>query len=739
VRRAPAREPGPDVAPRPRTEAAPPEHRLLALQRAAGNQAIVRALARAPKDPPEGTTLGADPLPTGAIPEHPDQARVVEDKDKPLPGGFTEADGKTVAPSGRVGHVDRILLEGLPGNQAQQGPGQPKAPEHDPNLYDTAAAGKGLRGRALALIPESVKTGPPGEVAVIVHLHGLYQALRERGDNPLDVRDYQFEQQLEAFAKSRPGTRIVALMPIGVEWGDAAGRSVSFGNLNFDALIAAAFGKLGGELPSGCTPGDVIISAHSGGGLQLGGMLSGSSKGLPARLAGVFLFESWHKDVDEYIRWIKGRMDADLKALESKLKMPDATDDGIFAAQSDYLENGLRVMAFGGSESYKKGLVKIRDAMLTWWESHATRLKAAAGPHTEVLDVLWTHYQAQLMDDSTHYNAPAGAKLNLARALATLPKSIGTKKAALARDVKTERYDLSKDPVTIVPEDADKEHALVQAAPADYAAEILRNAGFKDPKAWFASFTRITFLGQQVDDPVHTDLAAHLKTVEAKFATDYGGGDPAKAGEALGIRNEAMPGARHAPTSAAVSMHLFGLAIDINYTTNPFISKSANPVFKHAADLLGKTTKGFAPGMSYEDLTDLDTLLVGYFNLLTDEGGLEAALQDNAKAPWKGKTVKAAHKLIQADLDDLAGRWQRSDPAKKRKVELGGFLDLDKRLVDGMGLEWGGSGYGDMMHFDMRNTGNGAKIHAAADAYKASKEAESAKAWRDAHAAPAAH
>jgi hypothetical protein len=719
---------------RPRAEPAPAEHQLLALQRAAGNQAVVRALARAPKDPPEGTTLGADPLPKGAIPTDPDKARVVEDPS--LPGGFTEADGKRVTPSGRVGDVDRILLEGMPGNQAQQGPGQPGAPPHDPKLYDTAGSGSGLRGRAIALIPKSVKTGPPGEVAVVVHLHGLYQALRERGDNPLDVRDYQFEQQLQAFAASRPGTRIIAVMPIGVEWGGAQGHAVSFGNLKFDELITAAFGKLGGELPSGSTPGDVIISAHSGGGLQLGGML-GSGAGLPARLRGLFLFESWHGDVDQYIAWITERMDSELRVLElTRKQIADATDDEIFAAQSIYLEEGMRVMAFGGSKGYKNGLVKIRTAMLEWWDRNAKRLKAAAGPHPEILDTLWTHYQAQLMDDSTHYNASAGAKMNLARALATLPKSVGTKKATVARDFKKERYELSKDPVTVIPENKDKEHALVQEAPADYAAEILRNAGF-DPKTWFASFTRITFLGQQVDDPVHTDLAAHLQTVEAKFAADFGGGDPAKAGEALGIRNEPMPGARHAPTSAAVSMHLFGLAIDINYTTNPFISTSANPVFKRAADLLSRTSKGFSAGMSYDDLTELDQLLEDYFNLITDEGGLEAALQDTKKAPWKGKTAKAAKRLIQTDLDDVTGRWQRTDAAQKKKIRLGGFLDLDKRLVDGIGLEWGGSGYGDMMHFDMRNKGNGAKIHSAAVSYKSRKEAEASKAWKDAHPAPA--
>ncbi len=44
-----------------------------------------------------------------------------------------------------------------------------------------------------------------------------------------------------------------------------------------------------------------------------------------------------------------------------------------------------------------------------------------------------------------------------------------------------------------------------------------------------------------------------------------------------------------------------------------------------------------------------------------------------------------------------------------------------------------------MMHFDMRNKGNGAKIHTAAASYKLRKEAESTKARQDAHAASAAH
>jgi hypothetical protein len=136
--------------------------------------------------------------------------------------------------------------------------------------------------------------------------------------------------------------------------------------------------------------------------------------------------------------------------------------------------------------------------------------------------------------------------------------------------------------------------------------------------------------------------------------------------------------------------------------------------------------------MSYDDLSTLDTLIEDYFKLLKDDAGLEAALKTAGK-PFTGLDMAAARKLIQKDLDDVTSRWERKDVAKKAKIEAGGFLDMDKRLVDEIGLDWGGKTYGDMMHFDMRNRGNGAKIYAAGVAYKRTKEAEAEEKWTKDH------
>jgi hypothetical protein len=688
---------------------------VLALQRSAGNQAVTRALLqRAAPDPPAGVTLPADPVPAGANVADPDKSRVAPDPS--LPGGWTDKGGKSE--SGTVGGVDRILLEGMPGNQSQQ-PNSSGAPTHGSDVADTAGTGAGLKGRAIAIVPRAMKAEPGGEVTVVVHLHGIGKALRGRGDNPRDVQHYEIEQQLDAFVAARPGAKIVALLPIGIQTegktkDDKTVYGVSFGNFDTDAFVKAAFAGLAGELPSGSTPGDVIMSAHSGGGLPLGGMLS-SGKGLPARLKGVFLFEALHGDVDTYAKFVTDRLTADLKALEDE-KAKGAPDADTFKAQAAYLQGSLHVVAFGGYGGYKDRTLSVRTKILEWWQRNAKRLTAAANGHSALLDTLWAHYQAQFFPGSTHENALATSANNLGRALASLEKTgalaPGPAKATVSPKLARAPWDLSSDPVTVVKPDDKKKFTEVTAAPSDFVPAIIADAGV--PADWLSNFKSTTFLGKSVGEPIHADLVAHLKTVEASFATKYGDGDPAKAGEALGL-HENVIGSRHEPTSAALSMHLFGLAIDVNYTTNPFISASANPVFERANKLLGRSVKGFRNGMSYDDLAELDTLLEDYFALLKDES-----------------KDAATRKQIQTDLDFVTKRWDRKQPAQKAAIEAGGLLDLDKRLVEEIGLDWGAS-YGDMMHFDMRNKGNGLKIHQAIDRYKKKKEAESTQAWEKAH------
>jgi hypothetical protein len=297
----------------------------------------------------------------------------------------------------------------------------------------------------------------------------------------------------------------------------------------------------------------------------------------------------------------------------------------------------------------------------------------------------------------------------------------------------TKPYAVSSNPATVVKESAKKKQAKIAEPVSDYCNAILTNAGF-DPGTWYSNFTAITFLGLAITPPIHVDLATHLKDTEKKLAEEYGGPDkkPAEAAKALGITT--IGGSREYPTSAALSMHLFGLAIDVNYTANPFISESANEVFARAGALIGEKNVKFVQRAKakFEEIAWIDNVMQAYFAYLDDDKALEAALGRAAGPPWKGMAVDAAKKRIQADLDDVAGRWERSAAAQKAVIKAGGITDLDSRFVDGIGLHWGAA-YGDIMHFDMRNKGSGAKVNAAINAYKTKKEAEASEKWAADH------
>ena len=165
-----------------------------------------------------------------------------------------------------------------------------RARRHSNDVADTAGRGAGANGRAIAIVPNSLKGGPAGEVAVLVHFHGIGKALRGRAairatsTTTSRAADRRLHGRQAGHADRRPASRSASRPRTPRATG------VSSGNFNTDTFINAAFGALGGALPSSATPGDVIMSAHSGRGLQPGAMLT-SGKGLPGRMKGVFLFE----------------------------------------------------------------------------------------------------------------------------------------------------------------------------------------------------------------------------------------------------------------------------------------------------------------------------------------------------------------------------------------------------------------------------------------------------------------
>jgi hypothetical protein len=433
-----------------------------------------------------------------------------------------------------------------------------------------------------------------------------------------------------------------------------------------------------------------------------------------------------------------------------------------FAAQDEFarlngksMENLLEALYAQRDSGQLQKLIDNFDAATgvhrsrLWVAMHAARLKGATTPERFSTDYAGDLGKIAESDQRqavlTFLGAPKAAEAKPAEA-----KPAGAP-AAPAAPASTggftpRSYSMSKTPVTLVrareksvTKQKGKEVVVpgrteIKEAPADFTAAVLELAGLK-PADWYASFTSLSFLGFTVSD-VHTDLATHLKTVEQKFIADYGGDtkDPKVAGQTLGLKQH-IGGGRHAPTGTAISMHLFGLAIDVNYDTNPWIAeessgKEENGILARATLLVDGTSSSFAANMSYDKLAALNTAVKTYFSYIDDRSALEAKLS-GATGFWAGKTADAAAKQVKADFDRLAVLWERTGTMQDA-IKRGGFLDLKKELVEGMGLDWGGK-YGDMMHFDMRNKGNGAKINGAGARYKAQTIAKSEAKYAEEH------
>jgi hypothetical protein len=199
---------------------------------------------------------------------------------------------------------------------------------------------------------------------------------------------------------------------------------------------------------------------------------------------------------------------------------------------------------------------------------------------------------------------------------------------------------------------------------------------------------------------------------------------------------------------------MFGLAIDVNYTQSPYFQNkerqgqnaktkkyfikpngvvTMNEVLAHACALSGIDRAVFKYGLSYDQYAGLNKLLVSYLTLAdpVNEQTLSGILTGTTGSDWRGRAPEEARRKIQADLDKLAlsiDRWGYRDLLRNK-----GFLNISREFVNGVKLDWGGARYGDMMHFDMRNTGAGIQIANAINEYIRLKIKESREKFQELH------
>lgn len=621
--------------------------------------------------------------------------------------------------------------------------------------YLDIGVGGRLPARTGVCIPQRFQPGVDG-VDVVVYFHG--HVIAACGNNSQDfarkgIEHYwqteNFRCLWEEFAMA--GSNAVLLAPTLGIYSSREGQYGALGeSYGFDQFIESCFNKLSfeGILPGGARPRNIILAGHSGGGKPINAVLMAKNQ-LGAKIVECWGFDSQYFNASPLRNWLKANPNKryyHYAAHSYKKTDKKYTRSGPWlnaeALVKSPLANAYNITPSPGE------ILKHCRVVRRWW---ATRVRDCAWLHNKSNRELDSESPSLLTQLADYLYLPGTVLSALARGVkdenvltdlifhfrhpelrgrslrADDPKTLGNEwvtilqkmvRPLLAKMHDTSAgksagdstdgfelytYTLSKSPMTFVRKSDQQE---VKKSPWEFAREIVRNAGF-NPDEWFKSYTRITFLGRKLNDEqfLHVAAARRLKAAEQYFLKRYG--SEAEAVRQLNLTNEKIAASRKLSSTATTSMHLFGLAVDVNYLGNPFVESGdipiLNSVLEHAAHLLGENLSKYKHNLAYEQIAAIDQQIERYFKLLDNAASLQGLLSTQIHAPWKGLTLSKAQDKIESDLKTLATKLARGGD-KAKYVRYGGILNHTKAFIDGMrlhGFHWGGS-YGDMMHFDLR-------------------------------------
>ena len=358
-----------------------PLSRVLALQRLAGNSAVTALLTRGRLMRQVGWTA-VDPKSWNAGP-------------KDVPG---KAGGNG---------VKRIPIEGITrGHKSGRSSKDPKVPAQDdagqrvddPEKTSTwgpvstmtpESSGGVSTGRAIVLIPNDLPASATS-VEVLLHLHGFTPGGRGRGKDgtgdPEDVAVARIAQQIEA-----SGRPMIAILPQGTI-NDFFANQAKF---DLDAYVEETLGLVPATLwpaQKSRTPGDVILSAHSGGGDVLANLMN--SGRIPRSVKGLLLFDAVHKGGPAMVwKFLESRLNDELARLHDiwALRNASATPEAIADEQTTWLKHsGFRFRGFASARSYAAFYTSTLVPLIRqWFKDHEAQLGT---PKSRVYKMLSSNY-----------------------------------------------------------------------------------------------------------------------------------------------------------------------------------------------------------------------------------------------------------------------------------------------------------------------------------------------------------
>ncbi|CAN5843418.1 hypothetical protein BH11BAC4_BH11BAC4_07660 [soil metagenome] len=578
----------------------------------------------------------------------------------------------------------------------------------------------GVKGRAL-------KTGvfiPPGfvfspDVDIIVYLHGLWESGYSK--NGMETYWNKYTNLRAHFVLS--GRNAILLAPL-LGTDPQKSSHVFIDKSGFDNFVASCFAELKAMncIPVDANPNRIILAAHSAGGKPMSIILNSKSNQLVKKIDECWGFDclygysfgEWlNKDsvnnkLYHYWAYTKSGSMSTPGKNGDKLQRDHTVNMFNIAPKEKVQHQGIIEYAWR-NEVNKRPWFQPISSLTAHEMQEATKMKKS-------MKVFW--YPKQVLSNVTAPTLPATAPV--ATAVAAVPCS----SAAMLSTFFKISFAVSQKVATGASESS-----------YSFTRRTIQAIG-KDPDTWYKSFVKTSFLGVTINGPVYIELANLLRNIETAFINTY---DPVNrhictVRQKLGITTETFSGGRSESTAALKSMHLFGLALDVNIAGNAFVQNkeivhnsgrlneytqpsgvnTINDLLSAADKLFGGQSLKFSYHLSYDDYVKINAVLTRYLKLLDDDTLLQQTLSITTSTEWQARNLVAAKAKIQNDLDTLATalvRW-----TKRTELKNNGFLNLSKAFVDGMiagGLDWGGSGYGDMMHFDMRTTGIGKRIHDA--------------------------
>ena len=329
------------------------------------------------------------------------------------------------------------------------------------------------------------------------------------------------------------------------------------------------------------------------------------------------------------------------------------------------------------------------------------------------------------------------AELQDIRPRADVPYSIGASDPA----IQPERWSEAESPDGEIAIAEAETSAFAQATSAgtkadrDAIASTLKANG-TDAAKWFGQVVSdATFLGRRIRASggsapgVHRTFLEALRRAERVLLKNHPGKTPEQLGRDFGIYDIAgIRPPKKATGGTLPSYHCFGLAVDINHDTNPFVGnmkpKADAPKFKEYAANRSPAIIGRAMWLLHGERFDIEKpgtiaekvdrawdqhqrasqALATYLRLADDlEGdrlrsivGAARGRGDTSDLAWWKSRVKTDRAVIK--------HWDFQHHPRPHQL---GYLDLPRELVVALveaGLIWGGQyrTAKDIMHFDLR-------------------------------------